>query len=319
LLVVIAVIALLIGILLPTLAGSRNESRALKCGTNLRTVAQGVTVYSGDYQYIPPSYVYGADQTGGSWNIEDQQLNNPHPANGYVHWSWALFNGDGGVPEEAFSCPSAWHHGAPRTDPGPNVDDWEANQINDLGASAPAMMPEDRQAKRMAYTGNGAVFPRNKFSLGTPRRNQLVRDARIQFPSMTILATEFLDSTDWSSLSVEGKIKSHRPIMPFVGGSAGDDVYNEPNFGGAPRFFYPPLSAILPFDQLGPDMIEDGNTILNAVGRTHPGPDKRIGGAANFSFIDGHVERMTVLESVKRRLWGDQVYSLTGNTKVGTP
>jgi prepilin-type processing-associated H-X9-DG protein len=309
----------LIGILLPTLAGSRNEGRALKCGTNLRTVAQGVTVYTGDYQYIPPSYVYGANQTGGDWNFEDQQLSNPHPANGYIHWSWSLFNGDGGVPEEAFQCPSAWHGGAPRTDPGANVDDWEPNQLNDNGAGPAPMIPEDRQARRMAYTGNAAIFPRNKFSLGTARRNQLVKDSRIQFPSMTILATEFLSMPDWSSLSVEGKIKSHRSIMPFVGGSAGDDVYNEPNFGGAPRFFYPPVSAILPFEQLGPDMIEDGNTILNAVGRTHAGKDKHIGGAANFSFMDGHVERMTVLDSIQRRLWGDQVYSLTGNTKVGTP
>ena len=57
-------------------------------------------------------------------------------------------------------------------------------------------------------------------------------------------------------------------------------------------------------------MIEDANTTLNAVGRHHPG------GTSNFVFVDGHVERMTVTESVSRRLWGTEFYSLTGNGLV---
>jgi len=52
--------------------------------------------------------------------------------------------------------------------------------------------------------------------------------------------------------------------------------------------------------------------VLNAVGRHHDGNTGRYGGKANFSFIDGHVERMNVVDSVRRRLWGDRVYALSG-------
>ena len=36
------------------------------------------------------------------------------------------------------------------------------------------------------------------------------------------------------------------------------------------------------------------------------------GGAANFAYCDGHVELSTVLETIKKRRWGDRFYSLTG-------
>jgi prepilin-type processing-associated H-X9-DG protein len=179
-----------------------------------------------------------------------------------------------------------------------------------------------KMAKRMAYTGNAAIFPRNKFTASDGGRlNRLVDpsgvDGSARGGAGTILTTEFLYLPNWQSLAVEeGKIKSHRPITPFVGGSAGSDVYNEPDIGGAPRFFYPPLTSIYKLDQLGAGMIEDGNSILNAVGRTHPGGDKGYGGTANFSFVDGHVARMTVIDSVNKRLWGERFFSLTGGNAV---
>jgi prepilin-type N-terminal cleavage/methylation domain-containing protein/prepilin-type processing-associated H-X9-DG protein len=320
LLVVIAIIAILVGLLLPSLAGARAEARALKCGANLRSVAIGVAVYTATNSYFPPSYVYGANPEGGDWYAEDQLLHNPTAANGYVHWSYSLLADDGKIPEEAFHCPTATNGGAPATDPGPDPANWEPGQVNDLGQSAPASSPIDRQAKRMAYTGNAAIFPRNKFAeLSNGRRNQLVKDARITFPSMTILATEFFDSKDgWQSLSVGGKIKSHRPITPFVGLSSGEDVYAEPDAGSIPRFVYPSITGILRPSQVPAGVIDSGSpTVLNAVGRTHPGGDKQSGGTANFSFTDGHVARMTVIESIQKKLWGDNFYSLTGaNTKV---
>src|SRR4051812_27517003 len=85
LLVVIAIIAILIGILLPSLAGARAESRALKCAANARSVVQGVTLYTVSEKVYPCSYVYGMDQEGTDWRLQDQLLNNPTTANGYIH------------------------------------------------------------------------------------------------------------------------------------------------------------------------------------------------------------------------------------------
>jgi prepilin-type N-terminal cleavage/methylation domain-containing protein/prepilin-type processing-associated H-X9-DG protein len=320
LLVVIAIIAILVGILLPALGAARHEARAGVCGANQRSITQAVTIYTGDFRgYIPPAYVYGADQTGTDWRVNDQLQNNPTPANGYIHWSYALLSSEGGVPEAAFRCPTVFNGGAPATNPGLDSADWESDwQVNDMGTGSPAAAPQDRQAKRMAYAGNAAIFPRNKFSQGTPRRNQLVIIDRITFPGRNIMATEFAEANNWQSIADSGKSKSHRPITPFVGGSSGADVYNEPDLGAEPRFFYPETTAIRRADQLGNDLIVDQNTNLNAVGRHHPGArDKSYGGTANFVFVDGHVERMTLLDSIRQKKWGDQFYSLTGrNTKV---
>ena len=65
LLVVIAIIALLIGILLPSLGRARSTARALKTASNARSVIQGVVTYSAtNREFYPPAYVYGANTTG---------------------------------------------------------------------------------------------------------------------------------------------------------------------------------------------------------------------------------------------------------------
>jgi prepilin-type N-terminal cleavage/methylation domain-containing protein/prepilin-type processing-associated H-X9-DG protein len=321
LLVVIAIIALMVGILLPARGSARSEARTTKCAANARTIAQAVATYGADFKgLIPPSYVYGMDQTTSAWRVEDQLQTHPNPGNGYVHWSYALLSSDDQMPEEAFQCPATRNGGAPATNPGENVVDWETGwQQNDQGASAGAYPPKDRQAHRMAYTGNAAIFPRNKFSQGSARRNRLVVDSVVTMPVRTALATEFLEMNDWQSIAEGQAAKSHRPVTPFVGGSAGADVYNEPDVGDAPRFFYPQESDIKRAEQLGNGMIVDQSTTLNAVGRHHAGGDKAYGGTVNFVFMDGHIERLTLLQSIRERKWGDRFYSLTGrNTKVDT-
>jgi prepilin-type N-terminal cleavage/methylation domain-containing protein len=240
LLVVIAIIALLIGILLPSLGSARQTARTIKCGARMRSVAQGVAVYQTTSRYFPPHYVYGADETTQEWRIADQAITNPTPGNGYVHWSYSLMS-DGSAAEDAFKCPTLPNGGAPATNPGPNPKDWEEEQQNDLGNGLGANTPNDRQVKRTAFTGNAAVFPRNKFSdvLGTQRKNQFVKDSDIEFTDRTILLTEFYYSDRWKALRTGNNvIKSHRPITPFVGISAGGDPYSEPTGGSVARFRY---------------------------------------------------------------------------------
>ncbi len=55
LLVVISIIALLIGILLPALAGAREAGRAAACASNLRQINIAMVVYTDDFQGLYPT------------------------------------------------------------------------------------------------------------------------------------------------------------------------------------------------------------------------------------------------------------------------
>ncbi|MDX2131919.1 MAG: prepilin-type N-terminal cleavage/methylation domain-containing protein [Planctomycetota bacterium] len=322
LLVVIAIIALLIGILLPALGNARSTARMIKCAANNRSVLQGVIAYSTDAkQYYPPHYVYGSDDSTTNWQFEQQLLSNPNPSTGYVHWSYALFN-TGAVNEDSFKCPSMPRGGAPATNPGPDQANWEPEQVNDLGQGAGASTPTDRQVKRIAYTGNAAIFPRNKFStaFGGARKNKLVKDSDINNASNVILVTEFTPDKDYRAIQTGGLFKSHRPVTPFYGISSGVDVYNEPLGASAfPRFVYPLLDEILPVADVPEGAIDGGtNTTLNAVARHHPGSKNAKGGQANFGYVDGHVEQSNIETTIEKRKWGDRFWSLTGDNRVNT-
>ncbi len=329
LLVVIAIIAVLIGILLPSLGKARAEARAVRVAAGARSATQGVAGYLADGKStFPASYVYGSDRESGAWKLEDQQLTNPNPDFGYVHWSYYLFQG-GNVPQDSFSSPVARRRGAPATNPGPNRDNWEEGQMNDLGQTSgnPSAYPDDRQVKRMAFCGNGAVFPRNKFwDSGAGRKSQFVRDAWVNDPSKVILVTEWADSDDGYGILKGGAvqaetIKSHRPVTPFMGLSTGADVLEEPLGGSIPRFRYPNENEIRKMDELrsGGFRAFQGGQIseLNAVGRFHGGGEtKGWGGTTHFGFVDGHVDRMSLIDSIEKQLWGDRMYSVTGNNRV---
>ena len=335
LLVVVAVIALLIGILVPALGGARREAQRLVISNNMRSIATAANAYGSTSGVLPPSYVYGSKETGAAWKIADQSLSgNPTPTNGYVHWSYAIM-GEDTEESEAFESPLVTNGGAPRTNPGPDINNWEPSwQTDDTSSSTPQDLPKDRQARRVAFGGNHAIFPRNKFAGTTggesQRKNILVNPAVIKAPARVILATEFIDLGNWQSIT-EGEnpnlCKSHRPLTPFRGTSAAT-VYGEIDAGGRRlrQFTYPSLKELTSYDELrlsGSDIksqLGSQGVDFTAIGREHPGGNSTDGGTTYFVFLDGHVEKMLLKDTLVNGLWGDRFYSLSGsNTLVANP
>jgi hypothetical protein len=240
--VVVAIIALLISILLPSLAGARLQARAVKCATNLSHVGTAVATHMAEYNKYPVSYAY-LDARGNfdPSNLYSQDSVSGHPY-GYIHWSYYLY-GTGKVKDESFQCPDFLHGGAPRTNPGPNPEDWEGGQVDDKGNSRPNPHV-DQQAARMAFTANAAIMPRNKFSRllsGGSRVNQLVTDAMLKRPSKTILVTELNNNWRASAVQQGGGLlsKSHRPVNPFYHVSSGSNEYAAPvSAAGRSGFIY---------------------------------------------------------------------------------
>ncbi len=326
LMVVIAIIALLIAVLLPSLQAARQHAKAVQCGSNLHHVGLAMAnyLYSSKGTY-PASYLY-PDSAEGSWSLE-QDEGKPF---GYLHWSYFLYD-SGQVSDKAFQCPLQEHGGAPRTNPGLNPDDWEAGQVDQTGDNH-ARELTDKQAPRMSYTANAVIMPRNKFTTQLShgqRVNMFVRENTVRYPGSTILATEFLNN--WRALGVQNaggiESKSHRPINPFYHVGSGFNEYTAPP--RSPGYIYGTTSdqdtyGLLPLAEVRDKTnildFSSGISQINAIGRHHPHADqvysRKFGGAANFLYCDGHVEAMTALDSVAKRQWGTRYYSISGQNEV---
>lgn len=320
LLVVIAIIALLISVLLPALSQARKVGQAVKCAANLRDIGGAMSGYLSEWSGVyPPSYIYPSDPAG---NYDFYNQDDSHPF-GYIHWSWYLYN-RGTVDDKTFMCPSYSKGGAPRTNPGPGGD-WELDQVDQNGTGAPGDVT-DSQARRLAYAGNAAIFPRNKFTellSGGERVNIFTSDGKIGDTGKTILITEYAANWRVTAVGEGGGLvsKAHRSINPFTHLSTGSDEYgagletpgftygNGPNYGLLPKRNFEEGTGFLD---------TPGITETNAVGRHHTGGDK-LGGTANFLYADSHVEKKAVLTTVKNWEWGTRYYSISGHNKVGPP
>ncbi len=120
LLVVIAIIALLIGILLPSLAGARRAARDVICKANMRQYGLGIELYSQtNRDYIPSEGMADGDIAShpiGPWddtsfwaNAVPGMLTEPNPS--YYDLQEAFINGQNALPQSLsksiFVCPSA--------------------------------------------------------------------------------------------------------------------------------------------------------------------------------------------------------------------
>lgn len=305
LLVVISIIALLIAILLPSLRKARDHAKAIVCQTNLKAVGQGMQSYATDYDAFPASYIYKGQRFVDGMQVPDSALN------GYVHWSWFIYNEEGGAPKKAFQCPSLRGKGLPATNP--------VEGQFDAGQEAETPSIEDLQAPRMAYTANEALVPRNKWVKGfqnAKRTYHFVAPDKVRKSSGTILATEFFN--DWRVVSGAARhgggettvSKSHRPVHAFDGWVTLDMDQALPNR---------PIGRITQ-DRIRkepPEPYGDLDNRLEWVGRNHSNKTK-----TNFLYIDGHVELKTKEETVPTRQcrepgeWGEYFYTLEGGANV---
>jgi prepilin-type N-terminal cleavage/methylation domain-containing protein/prepilin-type processing-associated H-X9-DG protein len=331
LLVVISIIALLIGILLPALGRARESAQRTVIAANLRSVGQAVSVYNAENKdLMPNSYLYAASQDPEDTPRSIQAGTADGSPTPYVHWSWSLLDG-AAAPPDAFTSPAVLNGGAPRTNPGADLEDWEAGQIDAVNEEATNPDLWDYQAPRMAFGGNDAIFPRNKLiaSTGERRNIDVVISTINQNMSRLILASEFHYSEvqGWRGIrrqsgavgdGGEWKSVSHRPITPFLGLTAGTEVYAEIDTGTRrfSPFVYPnptpEVGQIWREDDPRLDnqaLLDNGDSLLNAVSRIH-------NGRAHFVFMDGHVDAMELQETIKNRLWGERFYSISGDNRV---
>ncbi|MEM7807676.1 MAG: type II secretion system protein, partial [Planctomycetota bacterium] len=332
LLVVIGIIALLVGILLPTLSRARESANEIKCLSNLRSIGQGFAIYTSDNNFfLPAAYVYnnsgsaGIAPDAGGGSAGDPTL-------GYTHWSFLIYGEGETTPEDAFTCPSFdFDGGLPPTNPKPA--DRVAGQILDpdfnQAAAVAAGIDFDRQVRRVAYTVNEALVPKNKFNEDIRPRNtntfksQRVPITRVRDSTNVILATEYnpdprvvseLDDPEDPNLV----IKSHRPVHgydhPLMTKYNLDSVPLGSGNGFVAASPPPVPTAAGPF-----------NNRLAWVGRNHSVKGRNLDGvplrSSNFLYVDGHAENKLIEQTLpqtatnprgERFQWGNPIYGLTG-------
>jgi prepilin-type N-terminal cleavage/methylation domain-containing protein/prepilin-type processing-associated H-X9-DG protein len=321
LLVVIGIIAVLVGILLPALSRVREQANTIKCASNLAQIGKGFQVYLAQNKGVfPPAYVYNVGAGEDSVTAPRGAF---QPTFGYTHWSWYIFSaskrantatssGATTANEGAFTCPSLPEGGLPPTNPKP--EDLIQGQAYDPQRQTNAF---DNQVRRIAYTVNEGILPRNKFSAQFERsgtadsaKARLVQSSQIKQSGKTILATEFHEN--WRVISAfEGSdnvVKSHRPTHPWKvrnpnGGTQWDLTSAVPDPLGrtGPGFELADIAQAPKFpytDQDGP---------LSYIGRNHGRDPKKA--KTNFLYVDGHVETKTIEETLKPFEWGDRIFS----------
>jgi prepilin-type N-terminal cleavage/methylation domain-containing protein/prepilin-type processing-associated H-X9-DG protein len=312
LLVVIGIIAVLIGILLPSLNEARKQAQATACAANLRTIGQGIATYVAENKgTLPAAYYYEAP---------GQDPATANPIKGYIHWSSYIFTAKSDPNAfrskagwEGFTCPTIEEGGLPPTNPAPEM------LMQGQSPDAPGVI--DLQAPRLAFTVNEALMPRNKFTRnfqGNSLVYRLVKAGSVRNSSRTILGTEWSANIDLAigagHVSGGQVVKSHRPVHGFV---RTDGSFTD--MAASPSMFSGCVLRATVANNLSDDPQPPGDTLhpLNWIGRNHGTKGKNKQGSqdrrkTNFLYLDGHVELKTVYETLEANNfeWGEKFYSL---------
>lgn len=225
------------------------------------------------------------------------------PDGSITHYSAVLLAGGYVSGEAAFTSPLAPEGGAPSA--GEHVGQAERLAFTVNGAIMP---PEP-----LAYSGTDRHYELVSHSVAAPQRGSwLTRQSDPLSPATTLLVTEWLASDGYSALRQGPTIKSHQPIVPFLGASAGRSPEREPVAGASVQpFEYPDVDSIFGDNAyFAESLTSRGATPINAMGRSH------TGGKAALIMLDGSARLATPRQSVERRLWGEAFHSITGGQGV---
>ena len=140
LLVVIGIIAVLISILLPSLAAARRSAIAVSCQANLRSIGQGLFIYSADFKKLP----WGMGKTGpyGAWGEVDP-----------INWSVGLQNTLGGGSFDNGAYVNQYHANAHML----QIFQCPGSQVEGTGLQGSGWMPYPN----LHYTANYRAMPLN--------------------------------------------------------------------------------------------------------------------------------------------------------------
>lgn len=163
----------------------------------------------------------------------------------------------------------------------------------------------DRHYRQVAQA---KVFPQ---SLG-----RLVRPSDSAAPATTLIVTEWHTGDNYAALAQGPTTMSHRPIVPFMGATAGRSPEREPVSGSSDApFAYPEAGDIFGDNaHFREALTSQGPTEVNAMGRSHVSGNG--GGQAAMIMLDGSARLATPRESVQQRLWGEAFHSITGDRRV---
>lgn len=330
LLVVIGIIALLVGILLPTLNSARKQANTLKCAANLRAIGQLFSDYLANNRgTYPPAFLYVGHSIQNG--VQTPAVQN----DGVIHWSFTLFPKNSvknppqnpppvpsswSIPFDLFKCPEFLNGGLPPQSP--TLDNIDPGQSQEVAGTV------DYQVPRTAYTVNAALVPNNKFVVGfqnTLNPFRFVKAGSFRNSSNTILATEFTDlpnvvqDKSRSNASVFTS-KSNRPVNGFVLGDINAQGSTNPNIetkapGSAFRYATPSdlYKGGKPVDLASGTT--NSQTRLDWVGRIHGSGRDWKQKKTNFLYSDGHVETKLLEETLSPGFqWGERFFSLTDNS-----
>ncbi len=181
LLVVIGIIAILIGILLPSLSRAREQANTVKCAANLRTIGQAFQIYlNTNNQYTPPFrngsvLVDPADPT---------QIIDPNDSTAY--WG-AFFAVASNLTKDVFACPSNQQ----KTDGAGYTNQYTAYGYNGWGNTNSALS----DAQRLTFFGTTeeiALMRKNNGSWSSALGRRI---SRVRHPAQTIIAQDAWEST----------------------------------------------------------------------------------------------------------------------------
>jgi prepilin-type N-terminal cleavage/methylation domain-containing protein/prepilin-type processing-associated H-X9-DG protein len=330
LLVVIGIIAVLVGILLPALAASRESARAIKCAANLRSIGQGIAMYLAENQqkFPPSNFYYGTaiSSTG------VQTPAKPTQGSAFLYGS-TLAPNDGRLMTtqgwEMFQCPEFENGGIPPANTfAGNNDDGLSNE------AGPGVI--DMQAPRLSYMLNEALTPRSVFTVnfrsGNPRYYHFISASEVSNSSNVILATEMWgnQAVMRATSNVDGSSPVSNSRRPVSGISAS---LSNPPLAKADSPYAQPLTGTFGWatvDSMHPDAynwllsqsgIPNPDTTLDFVGRNHGRLSYGVAGnstqtgwdmrRSNFLYVDGHVETKHVADTIYPiDQWGEKFYDL---------